>query len=209
MQIGDQVVFEDFDESELKSCTGLKNFVKIGKLYVFDNHNHACYFWHKEAILGNLRKNSILVHIDGHRDNRIPPEMPYATKIWEEKLSNDQKLKYIFDYTNYVLNVGNFIPAAIETGLITEVLNVLSEKEIDEFDYLSLEEKLIKLERDLILDVDLDFFATELDYIPSAKKLALIKKLLPLARVVTFASSPFFIEQDKAISWLHKCLGNP
>lgn len=208
VQIGDEVVFEDFEDDKLKSCVGLKNFVKIGKSYVFDNHNHAFYFWHSEATNGNLRNGSILVHIDGHRDNRIPPKMPDTAKVWSADLSKEEKLKYVFEYTNFVLNVGNFIPAAVKTGLIGEVINVLSEKEIDEFDYAALQKKLEGGERDLVLDVDLDFFASELDYIPSSKKLALIKALLPLAKTVTFASSPFFIEQEKAIFWLSECLKN-
>lgn len=217
---GEQVVFEDFDDDGvLRSCKGLANFVRIAgagrgaagvgagdaaggvsaPIYIFDNHNHAFAFWHDERTSGALNDGAILVHIDGHKDYRMP----------ESFLSREDSrdLAKIFEYTNSVLNVGNFIPPAEKTGLVGEVIFVLSETEIDEFDFGRLEAMASGAPaRNLILDIDLDFFAPELDYIGNEKKLALIKRLLPLAKVVTFATSPFFIEQNLAISWLKKIL---
>ncbi len=46
-----------------------------------------------------------------------------------------------------------------------------------------------------ILNLDLDIFASELDHIPSEKKVKIIKNLLKRVKYVTIATSPFFIEQ--------------
>ena len=56
----------------------------------------------------------------------------------------------------------------------------------------------------LILDIDLDFFAPELDYIGNEKKISFIQRLLPEAAVVTVATSPFFIDQMRAVSILKR-----
>lgn len=49
---GVEVVFEDVDEKNvLRSCIGLQNFIRMEwkgiPLVVFDNHNHALYFWYE------------------------------------------------------------------------------------------------------------------------------------------------------------------
>ena len=79
VQAGDEIVFEDFDENGgLKSCTGLKHFVRFqhptsGKpIIVVDNHNHVFYFWHEARQGGLLQNNSTLIHIDQHKDMREP-----------------------------------------------------------------------------------------------------------------------------------------
>lgn len=52
ISLGDEVVFEDCDENGvLQSCTGIKNFIRTQwngiPLVLFDNHNHALYFWYE------------------------------------------------------------------------------------------------------------------------------------------------------------------
>lgn len=199
--IGENIVFEEFnEENTLISCKGLKNFVKIlgnqlfqikAPIYIFDNHNHAFAFWHWELLAKNLKSSCVLVHIDQHKDNREP-----ASYLTPDEAQNPQN---IFNYTNTELNVGNFIPPAIKTGLINEVIIIDSEYSLNNYIY---QEK----EKDLILDIDLDFFSKDMDYIDNQKKVTFIKNLLPKAKVITFATSPFFIEQEKAIYWLKKIL---
>lgn len=46
-----------------------------------------------------------------------------------------------------------------------------------------------------VLNIDLDFFAPEMDFIPEEKKFKLIRKLLPKVQCVTIATSPYFIDQ--------------
>lgn len=186
---GNKIVFEDMEDEQLVSCNGLKNFIKTSfgpkqlPVYIFDNHNHSFYFWHHERNKGNLAQQTALIHIDQHKDTRQP-----RVFFTEEDSYNDQKL---FNFTNEILNVGNFIPPAIKTGLISEVINIESEQSLD------LPSK--KIPKSFILDIDIDFFSPEMDYIDSHKKMATIKRLLPLAQLITVATSPFFIDQKRAI----------
>ncbi len=204
---GTQVVFEDFDDNGiLRSCTGLEHFIRTPHpAYIFDNHQHALFFWAREFHAGKLRSASTLVHVDQHKDNRIP----------ETFLSREEFLdpKKVFEYTNRVLNVGNFIPAAQHAGLIKDVIFINSQASIEAMNFEQLETKFSKntspnssREQTLILDVDLDFFAPEFDYIPDRLKFECVERLLPLADVITVATSPFFIDQKRAIERLHQLL---
>lgn len=209
VKLGHEIVFEDYDENEkLRSCFGLENYVKASMLinttgeqkastniYIFDNHNHAFAFWHLENIEGRLQKNALLVHIDQHKDTRKP-----VTFLSTEDATDQQK---VFEYTNTVLNVGNFIPPAEKTGLIKEVIIIDSQQQLDNFAWQNLE-KIQNKSQDLILDIDLDFFSVEMDYINNQEKVDFIQKLLPYAKTITIASSPFFIEQERALHWLQK-----
>lgn len=133
VEIGNRVVFEDFDEKgQLKSCVGLRHFVrmahpKTGKpIVVMDNHNHAFYFWHEALFNGIVAPGATLVHIDQHKDMRKPIEDPIGDPI-DGPIGD---LKKIFNYTNSVLNVGNYISPAIHDGLIGEVVMITSEKSL-------------------------------------------------------------------------------
>lgn len=210
--LGNEVVFEDFDdEGVLRSCKGLAHYVKtefeIGVMndvnisesvikipvYIFDNHNHSFAFWNIERVQGNLHDGALLIHVDQHKDTRIPPSFLSA--------DDAKDLAKVFDYTNRVLNVGNFIPAAQHTGLVKDIIFIDSESSIDEFDVN------IMKGRDIILDIDLDFFVPDLDYIGNEKKLSLLKKVLPQSKIITFATSPFFIDQKLALDWLVRIAG--
>ncbi len=195
VRIGKKVVFEDFDEyDQLQSCLGLEHLVKLkhpktGKpMVVVDNHNHVFYFWYEAFHQKLINRGVTLVHIDAHRDTRIP----------ERNLSHEEveNLKKIFDYTNSILNVGNYIPPAMEEGLIGSLISITSERELDEAQPKS----------PFILNIDLDFWAPEMDYINEEKSIGLMRDWCQKAEMITFASSPFFIEQERAIEVLHKIL---
>ncbi|MCC7197295.1 UPF0489 family protein [Candidatus Peregrinibacteria bacterium] len=214
--LGDEVVFEDFDdEGILRSCKGLRQYIQTAlvcdvpadteisegentgtvkiPVYIFDNHNHSFSFWSAERANGHLRDGALLIHVDQHKDARIPPSF----------LSPDdaKDLDKVFEFTNRVLNVGNFIPAAQHTGLVKDIIFIDSERSIDEFD------PKVMVGRDIILDIDLDFFVPDLDYIGNEKKLSLLKKVIPFSKVITFATSPFFIDQKLALDWLVRIAG--
>jgi len=198
VKLGDDVVFEDFDdEGVLRSCRGLAKYIKTGfgkiPVYIFDNHNHSFAFWNIERRNENVGDSALLIHVDQHKDTRIPPSFLSA--------EDAKDLEKIFDYTNRVLNVGNFIPAAQHIGLVSDIIFIDSERSIDEFD------ENVMAGRDIILDIDLDFFVPDMDYIGNEKKLSLLKKVLPFAKVITFATSPFFIDQKLALDWLVRIAG--
>jgi len=193
VRIGSKIVFEDLDEDEAPiPCLGLESFIKtsLSKVptYIFDNHNHAFAFWCMEHAKGTIQNNSILIHIDQHKDTRKP----------KSYLSNKEikELKKVENYTNTVLNVGNFIPAAQEAGVVKDLVIIDSLASMDSF------KKDDRKCKNMILDIDLDFFSDDMAYISNDYKVEFIRDLIPYAAVITIATSPFFIEQRKAIHWL-------
>ena len=195
IQVGHEITFEDYDEhDQLQSCEGLKNLVKLkhpksGKpIIVVDNHNHAFYFWYEAWHQGMIQRGINLVHIDAHRDTRIPER-----DITDEEVEDLQK---IYDYTNFVLNVGNYIPPALNEGLISNLLSITSESELEN----------AKPEAPYILNIDLDFWAPEMEYIDKEKSINIIKPWIEKAEITTFATSPFFIDQTLAIQILKELI---
>lgn len=189
---GDRVVFEDFDEHDaLQSCAGLAHLVKTEwrgvPAIVTDNHNHAFYFWLEACSNGRLTRGATLVHIDQHRDMRVP-ERHYVGTTLEEA----------FEYTNFHLNVGNYIVPAQRAGVVGDMQMVTSEEALRDGSYAARGNK--------ILNIDLDFFAPEMSYIDFELAAGFIAAHLETASLVTIATSPFFIEQPRAIARLHQLL---
>lgn len=54
----------------------------------------------------------------------------------------------------------------------------------------------------MILNLDLDFFAPELDYIPFEDKKRIVLHFARQSDLITVATSPFFIDQKRAIEML-------
>ena len=195
VKISQQVIFEEFDDNgQLHSCLGLENFIRTtlgGKpSYIFDNHNHAFFFWCLEKQKGSIQDGALLIHIDQHKDNRLPDS--YLT------VEESRDLSKVFTYTNTILNVGNFIPPAQKIGLIKDIIFLDSEYSLKNLNCATLPPN------NIILDIDLDFFCPDMDYIGNDLKLAVIKKLSPLANIITFATSPYFIDQERAIRYLQQ-----
>lgn len=97
----------------------------------------------------------------------------------------------VFRYTNKVLNVGNFIKPSLKHKVFSEAIIIDSSYGFD-----------MKVEGEYVLDIDLDIFSKDMDYIPYEFRLNKIKELIKGAKVITIASSPYFIEQDYAIKVL-------
>ncbi len=182
LKSGSRIVFSEWEEERECNHTGLEFFIFWNNngvpVYFFDNHNHAFYFWHRSLNRGDFSPGLPLVHVDQHSDMRRPPE-------WLPANADDRE---VFDYTGQVLNVGNFIQPALRLGWFREVDIVDSSQKINR-----------RYEQPLVLDLDMDFFAPEMDYIDRALKVAQIRKWLRLARCVTVATSPFFMDQQEAI----------
>ncbi|MBC7498579.1 UPF0489 family protein [Candidatus Gracilibacteria bacterium] len=193
VKIGSQIVFEEIENGILRSCVGLENFVQLSEnMIVFDNHNHAIYFWIDAVREGIIQPGFELIHIDEHSD------------LWnndnhldlEKAITNPE---YAWDFTNLSCNVGNYILPAIESGLVGNMIRIENEYQIDAYiDYIPSSMS--------VLNIDLDIFAPELDHIPNEKKIKIIKNLLEKVQYVTIATSPYFIEQCRAINYLKNIL---
>lgn len=185
---GDRVVFEDFDEhGALHACTGLSHLVRTEwagiPTVIVDNHNHVFYFWCEALERGQITRGATVIHVDQHRDTRTP-ERAYAGTTLEDA----------FDYTNFHLNVGNYIVPAQGSGLVGDTQFVTSGAALDD---LSRADR-----RNKILNIDLDFFAPEMSYIDFDLARRFIAAHAKTASLITIATSPFFIEPEQAIAAL-------
>ena len=183
--VGDKVVFNEIDENIEIKAKGLKNMVKYSiedkEVYIFDNHNHALYFWIKSLKFNKFNKGCKLVHIDQHKDMREPEN--YNVDM------ND--IDDVFRYTNDVLNVGNFIQPALKHNIFSEVVIIDSSYGFN-----------LDIQGEFVLDIDLDIFSKDMEYISYDLRINRIKELIKKAKVITIASSPFFIDQEYAIKVL-------
>jgi len=96
-------------------------------------------------------------------------------------------------YANEILNVGNFIPPALKLGWFNEVVQVGG---VEAFAY--------DPPAAFVLDIDLDIFAPVMDYIPQELKIACLRAWMGRASFITMATSPFFMDQVKAIELLRE-----
>ena len=194
LQIGEEIVFSDLDENGvLQACVGLKEFLRTTweglSLIVMDNHNHAFYFWWEAAFKGSFQSPATLIHVDQHRDMRVPSELFHGNTLEEA-----------YEYTQKGLNVGNYIVPAREAGVVSDILQVTSQA--------ALEELPAQIDaRPLILNLDLDFFAPELSYISFELARDKIRAWAQQASLITVATSPFFIDQKRALEYLRRIFG--
>lgn len=175
---GSEIAFSEIVDKKEQNSFGLKNFIKLKNknIYIFDNHNHSFYFWCLGIKKKDFEKNLLLVHVDQHKDMRTPKNL----NIDIDNLSE------VFNYTNYELNVGNFIKPALSKKIFKEVLIIDSSYSFES-----------KINEDYVLDLDLDIFSKDMDYIDWDYKIIKIRKLIKNAKFVTIATSPFFIEFER------------
>ena len=107
---------------------------------------------------------------------------------------DSQNLDQVFHYTNYIFNVGNYIIPAEKEGLIKNTIQVRNTQNLE--DYLDLRSTLGS---EIILNLDLDFFQPDLDFIDYDLKKKVVLDAAEKAKVITVATSPFFINQELAI----------
>lgn len=184
LKIGDEIAFCEIENETELSFPGLKQFIHVKKdqqeIFIFDNHNHAFFFWAYALYHGLIKTHSFLVHVDQHSDMWKPSSFLYPSEL--------KKADDVFYYTNYILNVGSFIKPAIYAGIFDQV------EIIDGNDGLKN-----NFNHDIVLDIDMDFFASEMDFVPKNLKIEKLQQYIQQARFITIATSPFFIDQQKAI----------
>ena len=177
LEIWENTVFREMKNWNISEYKWLKNFIHIKNsnqsIYIFDNHNHALNYRIEEYKLWNISLWFNLIHIDQHTDMN--------SSEFELDLENPN-----FD----VYNVWNFIKPAIKSWLIRNV------------EQINTEYKLLNYEtekNDLILDIDLDFRAPEMSIEKYPETIKKAKNLISKSRVVTIATSPYFLNQRFAI----------
>jgi len=184
LQVSEYISFSEVVDDSEYDLPGLKNFIhwqyKDKECFIFDNHNHAFFFWAYALNKGLFNTGATLVHVDQHTDMRKPEKL-----ISKDELKD---LKRVFEYTNYELNVGNFIQPALNAGIFKEVDIIDSSHTLDN-----------KYNKPIVLDVDMDIFSKDMHYIKDDLKIRKIKEFAQQSDFITIASSPFFIEQNVVI----------
>ena len=217
VSLGEEYAFIEIDEyGNEVCCKGVRNIIiqhaAERDIIIFDNHNHSFYFAY--MYFKSYGSKFDFIHVDQHKDMR-EPEI-YFDEYLDSLLSTFDKFRQdmvltgtaeeseieaaynsgnkdelaAFLYTNSVLNVGNFIKPLIKMDIIDSHYCVDSQYslfEIDKYD----------LSRNFVLDLDLDFFSEEMDYIDREEKIRIIRKLIKSASLVLIATSPYFIEFNK------------
>ena len=174
--LGDKVVFQD----EGKESYGLQSYVsgKTGNtqtpIFVCDNHNYVLEAW--DAFAQKSQNTLVLLHVDQHRDDAE----------FSGDLSDDyRRTTKICDYIDFALK---------KKWIEKDFFSFTESKDLEKFDVSCLD-----VNKNYILNIDLDFFAPELTAISLHEKLELIIHLLPHACLITLATSPLFIDQEFAI----------
>lgn len=185
-QMGTHVAFQDFDGESWLECTGLQYAVceMVGNIpvYLFDNHNHAFFGWLEAFHSGSFRKGASLVHMDAHFDDASPDH-------YDVDLSD---LESVWKYTHETLQIASFITPALHHGVFSQCVNYV---ESGDFEYLMP----LNSKTDIVLDLDLDVFCDEMSHVTWSQKIEVLKYYWPQTRCVTMATSPFFIDQQRAI----------
>ena len=189
----EKIAFEDFDfDDKLSTNYWVKNFYRFQmwwkEVVLFDNHNHAFYFWYEARSRKIIWDKNILIHIDQHADTRD------NDKIISK--SDSKSLEKVFDFTNFVLNVWDYIIPAQKEGIIENIVQIRNTKNLE--DYLQNFSNR-KNNSKIILNLDLDFFASELDFIDFELKKKVILDAFEKASYVTVCTSPFFVDQGLAV----------
>lgn len=187
---------------EIEYFHWLKNFLWIEKsdfppIFIFDNHNHAITF--RYNIIYNKNINDVkLIHIDQHSDCR-------ENKNYLELNWNENELEKVFKFCNQKCNVGNFIPPAIESGIITNQAQIRSTTALNNLN--------INQGQNFILDIDLDFCLDWMDKSNINKECVKILKekfdeFSKSALCTTIATSPYFLSQEMAIKIVKELTNN-
>lgn len=128
-------------------------------VYVFDNHNHALYFWILEAEKTSKMSGVPLIHIDQHSDLKANP-----FQLKRENLDD------VFVFVNEQCNVGNFIQPALQTGFIGVMEQIRTEWALLNYQ---------NHHQHYILDIDLDFWAEEMGIEQFDETIQKVKSLIP------------------------------
>jgi len=167
------IVFREKIDNTIISYPGLQNYIigytKNSNTPLFICDNHNAVL---EAWVLLHKSQLQLVHIDQHRDDGL----------YNDELS-DWKEKTV---------ISNYIDFAIRANWIKKDYFSFIEQQ----DIMQINE-IYKMP--VILNIDLDFFSKDMSIISLKDKLKLITKFAINAKLITIATSPGFIEQERAI----------
>lgn len=98
------------------------------------------------------------------------------------------------------VNVGNFLRYALDTWFIPSATQINTEYSLLHFDYSTINLS------NYILDIDLDFRHPDMSIEQFEKIIQITKELIKKAKIVTIATSPYFLDQNLALQLLHQLI---
>jgi len=196
LEEGSEIVFEEVVNGKIVSCTWLKHFIETDyewvPIYIVDNHNHAITFWAQHRLSVWTLERLVVVHIDQHADTK---------ENNSEFRMQGAELDDLEIFVNEKTNVGNFITATLNNWIIDEVIQVRTDYALREFAIRNSQSV-----NSLIVDIDIDF---RVDKEITPEHIQIIRTLIKKAKLVTIATSPYFIDQKRAIELIKEILQKP
>ncbi len=90
------------------------------RIYVFDEHNEAFFFWYKARKEASIGGPMDLLHVDAHADMAIPSNL--AVSLYApEGLTESEELEYYRRFVRNHLEISDFILPAVLKGLVRNV----------------------------------------------------------------------------------------
>ena len=121
--------------------------------------------------------------------------------LWENSNilppDDTKDLKKVWEFTNFSCNVGNYIQPAMREGLVGKMIRIEGEQDL-------MRERNREISKNSILNLDLDFFAEDLDDISFELKREVILHFAKQVSCITISTSPFFIPGERALEYLKK-----
>jgi hypothetical protein len=212
LKFGKKVAFQDYEGDEWLECVGLESGILCLDypipIYIFDNHNHVFYAWAEALKMGWFEKGATLVHMDEHFDAAEPytPDPLKGEKIdpWDV---NVEDLGDVWKYTNEVLQIATYKKPALKLGMFTECIDYVESKHFE----IPIRPPNPLLRGDFlpsqnVINLDIDVFHADMSHISWEQKIDVLKQYLPQTKVITMATSPYFVDQQKAIQLVRRVL---
>ena len=196
---GTRTAFREFNsKGKVVEYSGLETFVSTSwnsiPMAIFDNHNFAFAFWCEAFASGVFSKGATLVHIDMHSDL-----WPNANDF---DLSRSGDTEYVENFTHAKTSVGNYIEPAMRAGMFSRFVRIEGEGDLNR--ELEMVQNAFYDDSDLIVNLDLDFFAPDLADISFELKRRTIREFAYRSKYITIATSPCFIDQEQALFVLNR-----
>ncbi len=182
-----EIVFEEIENGQVKSCTWLKHFLQTEykgiPTYIFDNHNHALFFRYRYTKQFEDTKPFVVIHIDQHADTKENKNSFNAAHASRQEVMN---------FTSLGCNVGNFLTSAKDAWIIKEIIQIRSQYALHNMETLDFHTY------NYILDIDVDFREWK-SHEEIKHDSRIIRKIVDNICLITIATSPYFMDQKKAI----------
>ena len=118
----------------------------------------------------------------------------------------------VYEYANHVCEIGDFIQPALASWIVSGVSEYTGSNFNKPRIYAWDEDTWLKTldwgseshEPPIIFDLDLDYFAPEMNFISKQDRINFVRKQWGKASYATICTSPYFIDQGEALNILHE-----